>query len=204
MKLISRSNSNHMNNSNDGDHITHTFYPIKRIYLLRHPTQKGKVVLHVDCVCNVNCYGDDDDTETITSCDPTNITEGCQRDCIPGFWTGTSYDICIQFLEANHVIFDPSSVINQSLAVVDQDERIDNFGIATPITTIEVFHEKHNKKGFEIAEIAQRDFVENALLLVIDDPIMIVLFDDIDIIGSMNDEIKRQQTKIVIINYFRC
>lgn len=194
MKLISRSNSNNMNNSNDDDHVTHTFYPIKRIYLLRHPTQKGKVVLHVDCVCNVNCYGDDTDTET--SCDLTNITEACQRDCILGFWTGASYDIYSQFLEANHVMFNPSSVINQSLAVVDQDGQINKFGIATPITpTIEVFHEKHNKKRNEIAEIAPRDFAENALLSVIDDPIMIVLFDDIDIVGSVNDENKMPTNK---------
>ena len=180
-----------MINSNDGNHVTPLFYPIKRVcpINIRQPTQKGKVVLNVDCGCNVNCYGEDGGTAT--ACDGINSMETCQRDCILGFWKDVSSDIYNQVLKVNHVVFDLLSVINQ-LVVADKDEQVTKkFGIVIPISpTNEVLHGKHNKKGFEFSEIAQRDLAKNGSLFAIDYPIVRYCFDDIDIIGSMNDENK--------------
>ena len=108
MKLNSNYNYNSKSNSNYDYHITDQLNQSQRIYRLRHPTQKVKEALNVDYVWDLNCYGDNDDTEA--TCDATNIARTYQRDGILGliFWKPASANTYNQVLDVKQVVFDDS------------------------------------------------------------------------------------------------
>lgn len=104
-------------------------------------------------------------------------------------------------MATNQVIFDPSSLIKEkSLVFAGKDNKNKKFGVVIPITqTFEAFSwEVTIIKGFEFTEIAKRDFGEEGIFSVIGDPTL-YCFDDIDVIGNVNDADKMQQTRIDIL-----
>ena len=99
------------------------------VYILLHIQHKVEGALKVDYVCEVNCCGAE------TTCDAVDIEPSCHRDGILGFWTRAGADTYNQFLEANQVICDPPSFMNEkSLVFAGKDEKSKKFSIVISIS----------------------------------------------------------------------